>query len=66
MRDAVEAADCVSHNGEKVIGERANLGESDQGEIAKTTSVLFGVYVPGIKNGYELLVSKSSKLGSKI
>ena len=58
--------DCVSHNGEKVIGERANLGESDQGEIVNTTSVMFGNYVPGIKNDYELLVSKSSKLGSKI
>ena len=58
---------------------RANLGESDQGEIVKTNSVMFGVYVsgrtnsvmfgvyvPGIKNGYELLVSKSSKVGSKI
>ena len=32
----------------------------------RINSVMFGVYVPGIKNGYELLVSKSSKLGSKI
>ena len=56
-----------------------HLGESDRGEIVKTNSVMFGVYVPvktnavmsgvyvpGIKNGYELLVSKLSKLGSKI
>ena len=48
---------------------RANLGESDRGDIVKTNSVMFGVYVPGktnsvmfgvyvpgIKNGYELLV----------
>ena len=58
---------------------RANLSKNDRGEIVKTNSVMFGVYlqgntnsvmfgvyVPGIKNGYELLVLKSSKLGSKI
>ena len=28
---------------------RANLGESDRGEIVKTNSVMFGVCVPGIK-----------------
>ena len=50
--------DCVSHIGERVIGERANLGESDQGEIVKKTSVMFGVYIPGIKIDYELLVLK--------
>ena len=41
--------DWVSHIGERVIGARENLGESDCGEIVKTTSVMFGVYVPGIK-----------------
>ena len=41
--------DCVSHIGELVIGERENLGESDRGEIVKTTSVMFGVYITGIK-----------------
>ena len=39
----------ISHIGERVIGERENLGESDRGEIVKTTSVMFGIYVPGIK-----------------
>ena len=29
---------------------RANLGESDQVEIVKTNSVMFGVYVPGKTN----------------
>ena len=46
--------------GERVISERENLGESDREEIVKTTSVMFGVYIPGIKIDYELLVSKSS------
>ena len=48
--------DCVSLIGERVIGERANLGESDRGEIVKTTSVMFGFYIPGIKIDHELLV----------
>ena len=29
---------------------QANLGESDRGEIVKTNSVMFGVYVPGKTN----------------
>ena len=52
--------DCVSYIGERVIGEQENLGEIDWGEIVKTTSVMFGVYVPEIKIDHELLVSKSS------
>ena len=57
--------DCVSHIGERVNGERANFGESDRGIFLKTSSVVFGVYIPGIKIDYELLVSKSSSSGSK-
>ena len=52
--------DCVSHIGERVIGEQANLGESDRGEIVKTTLVMPGVYIPGVNIDHELLISKSS------